>query len=74
MLKDVKYHLKASSPVCTELEMLVMDWLAQMISLPKDFLHSNKQTPGGGVIQVCLKTGYIDWFKNKISKLKRIIL
>ncbi|XP_076081670.1 aromatic-L-amino-acid decarboxylase-like isoform X1 [Mytilus galloprovincialis] len=42
----------ASSPACTELETIVMDWLGKMIGLPSDFLHSNKQTMGGGVIQV----------------------
>jgi hypothetical protein len=29
-----------------------MDWLAKMIGLPHEFLHSNKETMGGGVIQV----------------------
>ncbi len=29
-----------------------MDWLAKMIGLPNDFLHSNADTTGGGVIQV----------------------
>ncbi|KAJ8311366.1 hypothetical protein KUTeg_010721 [Tegillarca granosa] len=42
----------ASSPACTELEIIVMDWLAKMIGLPPEFLHSNKQTMGGGVIQL----------------------
>ncbi|XP_046350284.1 histidine decarboxylase-like isoform X1 [Haliotis rufescens] len=41
----------ASSPACTELETIVMDWLGKMIELPTDFLHSNEQTMGGGVIQ-----------------------
>lgn len=39
-----------SSPVCTELEVLVMDWLAKFLNLPEKFLHSSKG-PGGGVIQ-----------------------
>ena len=30
---------QASSPACTELESLVMDWLGQMIGLPAEFLH-----------------------------------
>jgi hypothetical protein len=30
---------QASSPACTELESLVMDWLGQMIGLPPEFLH-----------------------------------
>jgi len=41
----------ASSPACTELETIVMNWLGQMIGLPEEFLHLNKDSPGGGVIQ-----------------------
>ncbi|XP_054162404.1 histidine decarboxylase-like [Oppia nitens] len=41
----------ASSPACTELEIIVMDWLAKMIGLPDDFLHSKSVTNGGGVLQ-----------------------
>ncbi|KAG8194083.1 hypothetical protein JTE90_003028 [Oedothorax gibbosus] len=41
----------ASSPACTELEMVVMDWLAKMIGLPELFLHSASRGKGGGVIQ-----------------------
>ncbi|GFY60172.1 histidine decarboxylase [Trichonephila inaurata madagascariensis] len=40
----------ASSPACTELEMVVMDWLAKIIGLPAVFLHSSN-CKGGGVIQ-----------------------
>ncbi|ODM91369.1 Histidine decarboxylase [Orchesella cincta] len=41
----------ASSPACTELETIVMDWLGKMIGLPPAFLHSSNETLGGGVIQ-----------------------
>ena len=40
--------LWATSPAATELETRVMDWLAVLLALPKQF-HSNG--PGGGVIQ-----------------------
>ena len=40
-----------SSPACTELEMLAMDWLAKLLQLPDDFLSGGK---GGGVIQVSI--------------------
>ena len=40
-----------TSPACTELEMVVMDWLGKMLGLPEEFLSSGKG-PGGGVIQV----------------------
>ncbi|XP_030764776.1 histidine decarboxylase [Sitophilus oryzae] len=40
----------ASSPACTELEMIVMNWLGKMIGLPEEFLH-RKNGDGGGVIQ-----------------------
>ncbi|KAH0813648.1 hypothetical protein GEV33_009144 [Tenebrio molitor] len=40
----------ASSPACTELEMIVMNWLGKMVGLPEEFLH-RKGGSGGGVIQ-----------------------
>ena len=49
-------RLKASSPACTELESLVMDWLGKMIGLPTEFLHSQSDSLGGGVIQVHLSS------------------
>ena len=45
---------QASSPACTELETIVMDWLGKMIGLPDEFLHTKPHSPGGGVIQVIL--------------------
>jgi hypothetical protein len=42
---------QASSPACTELEMIVMNWLGKMVGLPEEFLH-RKGGSGGGVIQV----------------------
>lgn len=38
----------ATSPACTEVEMRVLDWLVEMLALPKTFLSAG---PGGGVIQ-----------------------
>ncbi|XP_072019896.1 aromatic-L-amino-acid decarboxylase-like [Amphiura filiformis] len=40
----------ASSPACTELEMVVTDWLGKMLDLPSFFLHRSK-SKGGGVLQ-----------------------
>ncbi|KAL4319081.1 hypothetical protein GQ457_18G021000 [Hibiscus cannabinus] len=37
-----------SSPAATELESIVVDWLGQMLDLPRDFLFSGN---GGGVLQ-----------------------
>ncbi|XP_040564447.1 aromatic-L-amino-acid decarboxylase [Lepeophtheirus salmonis] len=39
-----------ASPACTELEMVMMDWLGKMLDLPSYFLHES-QSGGGGVIQ-----------------------
>ncbi|ELT87847.1 hypothetical protein CAPTEDRAFT_205627 [Capitella teleta] len=39
-----------ASPACTELEVVMMDWLAKMLELPDQFLSGGK---GGGVIHVC---------------------
>lgn len=38
----------ASSPACTELEVVMMDWLAKMLQLPNEFL--SQSGIGGGVI------------------------
>ena len=44
----VQGMLWATSPACTELESLVLDWLAQALALPEKFLSTSS---GGGVIQ-----------------------
>ncbi len=44
----VQGMLWATSPACTELETLVLDWLVEMLALPAAFLSTGK---GGGVIQ-----------------------
>lgn len=44
----------AASPACTELEIIMLDWVGKMIGLPEQFLcFSNHASRGGGVIQVC---------------------
>jgi len=50
-------HLaKAASPACTELEMIMLDWVGRMIGLPDDFLPFQPDGKGGGVIQVIEST------------------
>jgi aromatic-L-amino-acid decarboxylase len=44
----VQGMLWATSPACTELETLVLDWLVPALGLPEKFLATNT---GGGVIQ-----------------------
>jgi len=44
----VQGMLWATSPACTELETLVLDWLVPALRLPEKFLSTNT---GGGVIQ-----------------------
>lgn len=44
----VQGMLWATSPACTELETLVLDWLVEMLGLPPRFRST---TAGGGVIQ-----------------------
>ena len=45
---DVQGMLWATSPACTELETLVLDWLVPALGLPDKFLSTSS---GGGVIQ-----------------------
>ncbi len=44
----VQGMLWATSPACTELETLVLDWLVEMLDLPEQFRSTQS---GGGVIQ-----------------------
>src|SRR5207244_2042727 len=44
----VQGMLWATSPACTELETLMLDWMADMLALPRKFKSNG---PGGGVIQ-----------------------
>jgi aromatic-L-amino-acid decarboxylase len=44
----VQGMLWATSPACTELEQVVLDWLAELLGLPAQFRSDG---PGGGVIQ-----------------------
>ncbi|KAG0434952.1 hypothetical protein HPB47_018767, partial [Ixodes persulcatus] len=46
-----RYLSVIASPVSTELEMVVMDWLGKAIELPDHFLFSTPGIHGGGVIQ-----------------------
>lgn len=43
-----------SSPACTELEVVTMNWLGKLLGLPEEFLNCSSG-PGGGVIQVNTK-------------------
>lgn len=42
--------IQIASPACTELEVVMMDWLAKILKLPEFFLASSGGA-GGGVIQ-----------------------
>ncbi|KAH8038948.1 hypothetical protein HPB51_004060 [Rhipicephalus microplus] len=42
----------AASPACTELEVIMLDWVGKMINLPEQFLCLSGNSSGGGVIQV----------------------
>lgn len=43
-------RLQIASPACTELEVVMLDWLGQMIGLPDEFL-ARSGGEAGGVIQ-----------------------
>ncbi|KAL7980074.1 hypothetical protein Chor_001342 [Crotalus horridus] len=64
----------ASSPACTELEMNVMDWLAQMMGLPETFLHYHPSSKGGGILQSTVSESTLVALlaarKNKILEMK----
>jgi hypothetical protein len=50
-LIHILFLIRIASPACTELEMVMMDWLGRMLRLPDQFLFSGQNSRGGGVIQ-----------------------
>ena len=61
-----------ASPACTELEVVMMDWLADMLNLPEFYLASMNDGGGlgGGVIQVTASEGtYVGLLAAKNRKL-----
>jgi hypothetical protein len=42
---------QAASPACTELEVIMLDWVGKMMGLPPDFACFGEGSRGGGVIQ-----------------------
>ncbi|OQV18280.1 Tyrosine decarboxylase [Hypsibius exemplaris] len=65
----------AASPVYTELETIVMDWLGRMVGLPKEFLPFTENGKGGGVIQgsasECILVSLLAARQATIRELKR---
>ncbi|XP_057379069.1 tyrosine decarboxylase-like [Daphnia carinata] len=63
----------AANPACTELETIVLDWLGQMIGLPREFL-SFSDNKGGGVMQSsaseCVLVSLLAARAQKIKELK----
>lgn len=47
------FCVQIASPACTELEVIMLDWLGKMLDLPKEFLACSGGK-GGGVIQVII--------------------
>ncbi|KAI3921782.1 hypothetical protein MKX01_005471 [Papaver californicum] len=70
-----------SSPAATELESIVMNWLGQMLNLPKSFLFSSDNNgggSGGGVLQgttceaiLCTLTAARDKMLSKIENTNK---
>uniref|UniRef100_T1GR32 Aromatic-L-amino-acid decarboxylase n=1 Tax=Megaselia scalaris TaxID=36166 RepID=T1GR32_MEGSC len=53
------------SPACTELEVVVMDWLAKFFNLPQHFLHS-AHGPGGEQAVKRVKKEHPEWSESDI--------
>lgn len=51
ILSKFLYFFQMSSPACTELEVVTMNWLGKLLGIPEEFLSCSRG-PGGGVIQV----------------------
>ncbi|XP_014605654.1 PREDICTED: aromatic-L-amino-acid decarboxylase [Polistes canadensis] len=61
-----------ASPACTELEVIMLDWLGQMLDLPKEFLACSGGK-GGGVIQgTASEATLVALLGAKVKKIKEV--
>ncbi|XP_058799159.1 aromatic-L-amino-acid decarboxylase [Phymastichus coffea] len=61
-----------ASPACTELEVIMLDWLGKMLDLPKEFLACSGGK-GGGVIQgTASEATLVALLGAKVRKIKQI--
>ncbi|XP_011878457.1 PREDICTED: aromatic-L-amino-acid decarboxylase-like [Vollenhovia emeryi] len=61
-----------ASPACTELEMIVVDWLGKMLGLPKEFIFCSGGK-GGGVIQgSASESTLLALLGAKVKKIKKV--
>ncbi|XP_025833657.1 aromatic-L-amino-acid decarboxylase [Agrilus planipennis] len=61
-----------SSPACTELEMLVMNWLAKLLGLPDCFLNKSGSSGGGTIQGSASETTFICLIAARDRTIKRI--
>ncbi|CAB3236454.1 unnamed protein product [Arctia plantaginis] len=64
----------AASPACTELEIIMLDWMGKAIGLPPSFLALEEGSKGGGVIEgsasECVLVSMLAARANGIKRLK----
>ncbi|GBP59194.1 Tyrosine decarboxylase [Eumeta japonica] len=64
----------AASPACTELEIIMLDWMGKAIGLPRAFLALEEGSKGGGVIEgsasECVLVTMLAARANGIKRLK----
>ncbi|KAF9802353.1 hypothetical protein SFRURICE_009035 [Spodoptera frugiperda] len=64
----------AASPACTELEIIMLDWMGKAIGLPPQFLALEEGSKGGGVIEgsasECVLVSMLAARANGIKRLK----
>ncbi|XP_049866614.1 aromatic-L-amino-acid decarboxylase [Pectinophora gossypiella] len=66
----------AASPACTELEIIMLDWMGKAIGLPPSFLALEEGSKGGGVIEgsasECVLVSMLAARANGIKRLKQL--
>ncbi|XP_011867954.1 PREDICTED: aromatic-L-amino-acid decarboxylase-like isoform X1 [Vollenhovia emeryi] len=60
------------SPACTELEVIVLDWLVKMLALPKEFLSCSVGKGGGVILGSASEGTLVTLLGAKTKKLKEV--
>ncbi|XP_064409323.1 aromatic-L-amino-acid decarboxylase-like isoform X3 [Latimeria chalumnae] len=61
----------ASSPACTELEIVMLDWLGKMINLPEQFLACSNRGGGGAIMGTACEATLVSLLASRTKAIRQ---
>ncbi|XP_064409322.1 aromatic-L-amino-acid decarboxylase-like isoform X2 [Latimeria chalumnae] len=73
VIKDIERVIMpgASSPACTELEIVMLDWLGKMINLPEQFLACSNRGGGGAIMGTACEATLVSLLASRTKAIRQ---